>query len=447
MSSWLLELAWTGAQLERRLLLEESQGRITKLDPLGDRSLPSDTVVVSGLTIPGLANVHSHAFHRALRGRTESPGGPDSFWTWRDEMYKLAGKLEPDSYHRLALAVYGEMALAGITQVGEFHYLHHRRGGASYSGPAMEEALVVAAEEAGLRLTLLDTCYLRPGFDGGALEGPATRFSDGNALAWARRVDAFPERPNFRLGAAVHSVRALDQKAMKVVSDWARDRQAPLHLHLSEQLAENQACQAATGLSPTELAEKVGVLGPRCTAVHAIHLSPDDVGRLGSSHTSICVCPTTERDLGDGVCRAAELAEAGSPLCLGTDGHSVVDLFEEARGVELDQRLVTNRRGLHSAEALLRAATAGGSAALGWDAGELRVGAAADFVGLELESTRLAGPSELDLVARVVYAAAPSDVRTVVVGGKPIVENGRHFRLGGVGSLLAQALQSLEVLA
>jgi formiminoglutamate deiminase len=442
-----LELAWTGATLERRLLLEESQGRITRLHPLGPHSLPSDAVVVSGLTIPGLANAHSHAFHRALRGRTESQGGADSFWTWRDEMYKLAGKLEPESYHRLALAVYGEMALAGITQVGEFQYLHHGRGGARYQGPAMEDALVAAAAEAGLRLTLLDTCYLRPGFDGGALEGAATRFSDGDALSWARRVDAIPERPNVRLGAAIHSVRALDQEAMKVVSDWARDRQAPLHLHLSEQLAENQACQAATGLSPTELVEKVGVLGPRTTVVHAIHLSSDDVGRLGSSRTSICVCPTTERDLGDGVCPAAELAEAGSPLCLGTDGNAVVDLFEEARGVELDQRLVTHRRGLHSAEALLRAATAGGATSLGWDAGALRVGAAADFVSLELESTRLAGPSELDLVNRVVYAAAPSDVRTVVVGGRPIVEDGRHLRLGGVGSLLAQALQSLEGLA
>jgi formiminoglutamate deiminase len=231
---------------------------------------------------------------------------------------------------------------------------------------------------------------------------------------------------------------------MEVVASWARDRQAPLHLHLSEQLAENQACLAATGLSPTGLAEQVGALGPRTTAVHAIHLSPDDVRRLGSSQTAICVCPSTERDLGDGVCPAAELSAAGSPLCLGTDSNAVVDIFEEARAVELDQRLVTQRRGLHTPESLLRAATAGGATALGWGAGELRVGAAADFVSLDLESPRLAGPSGVDLLARVVFAAAPSDVRSTVVGGRPIVEDGRHLRLGGVGSLLAQALQSLE---
>ena len=445
MTSFLLELAWTGTSLERRLLLEEASGRIQRLERLGSQRAPGDAVVISGLTIPGLCNGHSHAFHRALRGRTEDPDvRADTFWSWRSEMYRLAGRLEPANYHRLARAVYGEMALAGITAVGEFHYLHHQGGGAPYPGPEMEEALVAAASEAGIRLTLLDTCYLRPGFAGGALEGAPARFSDSDPLTWVRRVSGFPEQPGVKLGAAIHSVRALDQEAIATVASWARERQAPLHLHLSEQPAENRECLAATGMTPTELVDSLGVLGPMTTAVHAIHLSPDDIHRLGASATVICVCPTTERDLGDGVCPAAELAAAGAPLCLGSDSNSVVDLFEEARAVELDQRLVTHRRGIHSADSLLWAATRGGAVALGWDAGELAVGRLADFVSLDTESPRLAGPARLDLVSRVVYAASPSDVRHVVVGGKTVVSDGRHLRLGAVGSLLAQELETLE---
>jgi len=443
-TSFLLELAWTGERLERRLLLEERAGVIERLAPLGDLPAPAGTVIVPGLTIPGLCNVHSHAFHRALRGRTEAPAEvPGDFWSWRQQMYQLAGKLNPDSYFQLARAVFAEMALAGITAVGEFHYLHHRVGGEPYPEPAMEEALVGAAREAGVRLTLIDACYLRPGFRGGPMEGPATRFSDSDAFAWARRVDQFPERPGLRLAAAVHSVRALDPAAIQVVASWARERQAPLHLHLSEQLAENRDCLAATGMTPTALVHSLGVLGPTTTAVHAIHLSSEDVQRLGETATAVCVCPTTERDLGDGVCPASALAQAGSPLCLGSDSNSMVDLFEEARAVELDERLVSHRRGIHSPAALLRAATRGGAAALGWEAGELAVGRLADFVSLELETPRMAGPA-VDLVARVVYAAAPGDVREVVVGGRPIVSGGRHRRLGPVGALLTQALTSLE---
>ena len=165
----------------------EAAGRIQRLEALGPQAAPRDALVISGLTIPGLCNGHSHAFHRALRGRTEEPGLPaGTFWSWRDQMYRLASRLDPASYHRLARAVYGEMALAEITAVGEFHYLHHHRDGAPYPRPEMEEALVVAASEAGIRLTLLDTCYLRPGFDGGPLESAAVRFSDSDPASWAR---------------------------------------------------------------------------------------------------------------------------------------------------------------------------------------------------------------------------------------------------------------------
>jgi len=444
MRSFVLELAWTGRGLERRLLLEESEGVIRRLEPLRGGPAPSGATVCSGLTLPGLCNGHSHCFHRALRGRTEDPTAAD-FWSWRDRMYGLAHRLNPDSYHRLALAVYGEMALAGITTVGEFHYLHHRTDGRLYSNGEMEAALISAADEAGIRLTLLDTCYLRPGFQGGSLEGPAARFSDGSAEAWVTRVNRIEPTGRLVIGAAAHSVRALDASALSVVADWARERGAPLHVHLSEQTGENADCLAATGKTPTALLSGLGLLGPQTTAVHAIHLTADDVRLLGESGTGVCVCPTTERDLADGVCPAIDLRSAGSPLCLGTDSNAVVDLFEEARAVELDQRLLTHRRGMHSAADLLMAATAGGARALGWDAGELRVGAKADFVSLDLESTRLAGPGIEDVISRVVYAAAPSDVATVVVDGQVVVRDGLHIRLGTAGSLLSQALAQLEL--
>ncbi len=444
MTGWLLELAWTGERLERRLWLEEEGGRIRSLTPLGDRPVPPGARVLSGITLPGLANAHSHAFHRALRGRQERPAGrPGDFWSWRRGMYELAGRITPDQLFHLARATYGEMVLSGITQVGEFHYLHHGGEGAPYPGPLLEEAVVAAAGEAGIRLTLLDTCYLRPGLRGGQLTGPAARFSDGDARSWRRRVERLPVPSGVILGAAIHSVRALGAEEMVVVREWAQERGAPLHLHLSEQLAENRDCEKATGMSPTELVARLDVLGEGTTAVHAIHLSRGDRELLGTTGTTVCACPTTERELGDGICPALELERAGSPLALGSDSQAVIDLFEEARAVELDQRLRRHRRGLHQPEALLRAATLGGSRSLGWEAGELREGRLADFISLSLEGPRLAGAELGDTVAQVVYSAHPADIRQVVVGGELVVEAGEHLRLGSVGALLEQSLAEL----
>jgi formiminoglutamate deiminase len=445
MPSWLAELAWTGERLERRLLLEEREGRLRRVEPLGEASAPAGTKVLPGLTLPGLANVHSHSFQRALRGRTEEPrrGGAD-FWGWRDRMYTLAGLLSPEQYFELSRAAMGEMALAGMTVVGEFHYLHHQPQGQPYLGLAMEEALAAAAEEAGIRLTLLDTCYLRAELDSSPLEGAARRFSDLDAAGWARRAGQLPEHPWVRLGAAIHSVRAVEPEAMRLVTAWAADRHAPLHFHLSEQPAENRACLEATGQTPTQLLDSCGALSPDATAVHAIHLTPEDISRLGASETRVCVCPTTERDLGDGVCPADELEDAGSQLCLGSDSNAVVDLFEEARAVELDLRLVSGRRGRLSAEALLAAATSQGAAALGWEAGALRPGLLADFISLDLDSPRLAGASLADLVQRVVFGASASEVRSVVVGGEEVVRDGHHLRLGSVAERLTTSLEGLE---
>jgi formiminoglutamate deiminase len=443
LTAWHAELAWAG-DLRERVLIECEGERITDVRA-GVEPTPGARRL-RGLVLPGLANVHSHAFQRALRGRSEpeQPSRSGDFWSWRGQMYRLAAALEPASLFELARATYVEMALAGITAVGEFHYLHHGAGGRPYADPnETGRALARAAEAAGLRLTLLDACYLRGGLDGRPLEGAQLRFGDRSAEAWAERIDALGEGPAFKVGAAIHSVRAVDEASMAAVARWAQRRGAPLHVHVSEQPAENRDCLAATGLTPTGLLARAGALGPRTTAVHATHLGRSDLALLGGTGTAVCLCPTTERDLADGVGRAADLAEAGSPLCLGSDSQAVIDLFEEARAVELDQRLVTGRRGHHSAEALLEAMTGAGMAALGWEAGRLEAGRLADFVALDLSSVRLAGWRGEDLLRQVVYSAAAADVTEVVMGGREVVVEGKHLSQPEPGASLHTVIRRL----
>lgn len=433
LTRWLAEYAWLPDRAEptRDVLIEATDGRLTAVTPLTVDGPPTagvevlaDAVRLPGLTLPGLANAHSHAFHRALRGRTHD--GRGDFWSWRSLMYAVAIRLDPDTYLALARAVYAEMALAGITCVGEFHYLHHGPGGTPYDDPnAMSAALVEAAAHAGIRLTLLDTAYLAGGVDGAPLAGPQRRFGDGDALRWAQRVDAFrPADEHVRLGAAIHSVRAVPAEQLATVAGWADRNGLPLHVHLSEQPAENDACRAVHGCTPTRLLADHGVLGPHTTAVHATHPTAADVALLGDSRTRVCLCPTTERDLADGIGPVRRMADAGSPLSLGSDSHAVVDLFEEARAVEMDERLRTRRRGHFKTVELVGAATVGGHAALGWgDAGRLAVGQRADLVTVRLDSARTAGIPPVG----AFFAATAADVTSVVVDGRPVVDGGRHL--------------------
>lgn len=421
------------------VVIEADGERITAIEP--DVRPSPDAVRLPGLTLPGLANAHSHAFHRALRGRTHA--GRGDFWSWREAMYAVAARLDPDSYLRLARAAYAEMALAGVTVVGEFHYLHHRPGGKPYADPnAMGHALVQAAAEAGVRLTLLDTCYLQAAPDGTPLAGTQLRFGDGSAEAWAERVSG-ASAP--RLGAAVHSVRACPPDAMAAVASWAEHDGAPLHLHLSEQRRENEECLAAHGRTPTQLATDAGVLGARTTAVHATHLTTDDIAVLGGTRTSICLCPTTERDLGDGIGPGRALADAGALLCLGTDSHAQIDLLEETRGVELNERLAAERRGVFAPTELIDHATRAGYASLGWpDGGTLARGALADFVAVRLGSPRLAGAPHGDaMLAAVLFAGTAADVSHVVVGGEVVVADAHHLRVGDVPGSLHTAIEEL----
>jgi formiminoglutamate deiminase len=302
----------------------------------------------------------------------------------------------------------------------------------------MGEALRQAATDAGIRLTLLDACYLAGGLgpDGHApLDARQLRFGDTTAERWAERLMVLQPSQGMRVGAAIHSVRAVPRESIGVVAGAADGM--PLHVHLSEQPAENEACQRFYGTTPTGLLRAQGALGPLTTAVHATHLTPDDIAVLGRTGMTCCFCPTTERDLADGIGPARALRDAGASLSLGSDQHAVIDLLEEARAMEMHERLSSLQRGRFRPAELLGAATA--HASLGWpDAGRLEVGARADLVAVRLDSPRTAGSDP----AQVLLTATASDVDTVVVDGCLVVTGGRH-RLGDVGALLRDAIAPL----
>jgi formiminoglutamate deiminase len=431
---WWAAYALLPSGLGRDVTFEVSGGRFTAVTP---DTVPGDAEVLRGVVLPGFANAHSHAFHRALRGRTHGGGG--TFWTWRERMYAVAAQLDPDSYLALATATYAEMALAGITAVGEFHYLHHGPGGARFDDPnAMGEALRQAATDAGIRLTLLDTCYVAGGLSAAGHSRPDAiqlRFGDGRADGWAQRVADLKESAGMRVGAAVHSVRSVPRDQLAVVAAAAAGR--PLHIHLSEQPAENKACQLFYGLTPTALLDAEGLLGPTTSAIHATHLTDEDITMLGRTRTTACLCPTTERDLADGIGPARRLSDAGSPLSLGSDQHAITDLLEEARALEMHERLTSLQRGRFHPDELLAAATRHES--IGWDdAGRLEVGARADLVAVRLDSRRTAGSAP----EQIMLSASGADVDTVIVDGRTVVANGQHV-LGDVGALLAKAIQPL----
>ncbi|MFC3583238.1 formimidoylglutamate deiminase [Streptantibioticus rubrisoli] len=459
------EFAWIDGRVEDEVVIESApDGRIAAVRS-SVHTPPAGAVRLAGLTLPGLANAHSHAFHRALRGTVQAQYGaavpqppgqgaaaadgeraPDSFWTWREVMYAVAQNLTPERYLDLARAVYAEMALAGITCVGEFHYVHHQPDGTPYDEPnAMGDALIAAAADAGIRITLLDTCYLSSGF-GAAPQPRQLRFSDGDADAWAARAAAIKtDGEHARIGAAIHSVRAVPAEQLATVVRWADERHAPLHVHLSEQPAENEACLRAHGRTPTQLVADHGALGPRTTAVHATHLTDEDIRLIGGASATVCMCPTTERDLADGIGPAVQLQRAGSPLSLGSDSHAVIDLLEEARAMELDERLRTGARGHWTAAELLSAATEDGHACLGWsDAGRIEPGYLADLTTIALDSVRTAGtPARLG-AETAVFAASNADVRHTVVAGRHIVRNGHHQLVQNVSGALADAIAAVR---
>lgn len=397
-------------------------------------------VRLRGVTLPGFANAHSHVFHRALRGRTHAGGG--TFWSWRDEMYAVARGLDPDSYLALARAVFLEMLAAGYTSVGEFHYLHHGPGGQRYDDPnAMGRALIQAASDVGVRLTLLDTCYLHGGLSAQGhlpLDEVQERFSDGDVETWAQRVASLADGPGLRIGAAAHSVRAMTPRELNDFGEATVGK--TLHAHVSEQPAENLAAQGFYGRTPMDILGDAGLLDESFTAVHATHLSERDLQILEASGAGVCICPTTERDLADGVgpCRAFQ--RFGIPMSLGSDQHAVMDPFEEMRAVEMHERLLSHERGRFAPEELIRMMTVNGHRALGWDdVGELAVGREADLVAVRDDSRRTAGIDR----GQLVFAAGAPDVTDVVVGGRHVVRGGEHD-LGPVDAFVDEAMTMLR---
>ncbi len=434
------EQAWLGgAEPDAGVLLEldgETIDRVTA----GTSQPPEGSERLRGLVLPGFANAHSHAFQRALRGRAQDARG--SFWTWRRQMYALAGALDPDSIFTLSRATFAEMALAGVTVVGEFHYLHHAPDGSPYEDPnEMSAAVIRAAREAGLRMTLLDACYLHGGIEPNPVQ---QRFFDAGAEAWIERVEALSVPPGVKLGAAIHSTRAVQPEQAAIVGAWAASHSRPVHAHVSEQRAENEVCLEVYGATPTAMLHYEGVLSDQFTAVHATHASEADIELLGQARACCCLCPTTERDLADGIGPGAGLRAAGASLAVGSDSQAVIDLMEEARAIELDERLASGVRGQHRAAELMGDLTASGYASLGWpEGGAIRAGALADLVVVSTDTVRLAGIPPRQLLEGAVFAGTAADVSDVLVGGEFVVRDSRHVRLDVAGEL-ERAISSLR---
>lgn len=440
MSSVHAQYAWLGGEsCSSNVRITFTNGLISAIEP--DVAPNADDSRVAGVLIPGFVNAHSHAFHRALRGRTHS--GLGDFWAWRTLMYQVANRLTPENYLALATAVFGEMTLAGITHVGEFHYVHHQQNGEQYNDPnEMGKAIVEAAHRVGIRLTLLDVAYLHGGLNGEQLGDEQKRFCDLSVERWLERVQSFGNgNAMHTIGLAPHSVRAVHEAELAQIAKYRNNR--VVHIHVSEQPAENIACIKATGRTPTQQLSDANLLGSFTTAIHATHLTVEDISLLGKSKTTACFCPTTERDLADGIGASDKLVEAGSFLCLGTDSHAVIDMFEEARAVEMHQRLITNKRGIHRSSELLNAATINGANSLGCNTYGLVVGAPADFMAVSTDSVRLASFDAKNGAAHLVHSATSADVRDVWVAGKQIVGDHIHREYPNIVQALRTAIDAL----
>jgi formimidoylglutamate deiminase len=396
------------------------------------------------VVLPGLVNVHSHTFQRVIRGRTEwrTQGQRDTFWTWREKMYDAAMRLTPEQIYQTAKAAFLEMLLSGITTVGEFHYLHHQADGSRYSDPNLIGKLVIqAAREIGLRIVLLRTAYSRSGYRKAPNPGQtrfitqdaATFISDTEELgSWVKK---FRFHGGAEIGVAPHSVRAVTRDYLLEIAEYARQQELCLHMHVSEQPGENEACIQEYGVSPVTWLERMGLLGPRFTAVHAIHISEAEAGFLANSGSSVCACPTSERNLADGAVRADWLLTSGANICLGSDSQIQIDLLEDARLLEYHLRMQQLERVVLAPAApgrerlsqmLYETASQSGARSLHQNLGELAIGKPADFMGIDIDDLSVAGASPEMLLANVVFSVERTAVKDVYVGGRCVVKDGRH---------------------
>jgi formimidoylglutamate deiminase len=378
--------------------------------------------------LPGMVAAHSHAFQRAIRGRTEHRNHPrDDFWSWREAMYAAAERLSPEDLFAVSRFCFLEMARAGITAVGEFHYLHRDRSGKPYADPnELDLAVARAARDAGLRVVLLRVAYARSGFR--TPENPRQkRFIEGSADEYLKALEALSRQ--VPVGAAPHSVRACPAEWIRDIAQEAFRRGWPLHLHVAEQRAEVEQCRAEHGTTPALVLERLGALRESTTAVHAVHLTPEDVGALGAARAGVCACPTTERNLGDGVVRADLLLAAGVRLCVGSDSEVQLSPLEDVRQLEYHLRLLQEQRAILDPEQsgvgglgsrLYRIASEGGMRSLGLGGGGLRPGEPADFVAVDLDDPSIAGSNADDLMANVAFCMERTALRGTWVGGEPL---------------------------
>jgi len=383
-----------------------------------------------GLWLPGIATVHSHAFQRALRGRTQRRStDAGSFWSWRGLMFQLADRLDPETLYDLSHFAFVELALSGVTAVGEFHYVHHDVGGVPYADRlVLSDAVVRAALDAGLRITLLRVLYQRAGF-GHSLEAGQRRFVDLNVEDALRDTEQlivrYADHPKVNVGLAPHSTRAVGKESLAECVTFADRHRLPLHMHVSEQPRELIECLAEHGQTPIALLASLDALGPRFVGVHATHLRDGEAQLMGQAGATACVCRTTERDLGDGVPDLGAMVQAGIRLTVGTDSHFNSDPFEEARAMELDERCrIGARHAALEAPEILGVLTTNGYTALGLgqETGD-RVVLREDDPALVGASLSAVDPAIDDAVA---FHASSRAVRDVWVGGERIVEDGLH---------------------
>lgn len=418
---------FTPQGLQSGLLLEmNDDGRIAALVP--QEGAPFACERLPGVVLlPGFVNAHSHVFQRTLRGHTHRPlSRQDSFWTWRRAMYEAAQRLSPETLYEVARRTYREMLAAGYTSVGEFHYVHHQPGGRPYAHPnAMAEAIWQAGQDTGIRVVLLMTAYAQAGFQQPPL-AEQLRFCDASVEAYLERVELLRSK-GIAVGVAPHSVRAVPEGWLRAIAAYSQRYEVPLHIHASEQVAEVEQCQAMYGCGPIELLERCGVLSARTTVVHATHANAREIALLAQYGCTVCVCPTTEGDLGDGIAPYAELLAAGVPLCIGSDSNTRLDPLEELRWAEYSARMRYQRRRVLIADELaapgaflLDAGTRRGASALGIAAGALAPGRWADLVGVDLTHPALEGWSEQDLLETLFFGASSSVVVQTWVQGRAV---------------------------
>ncbi|MEE2786416.1 MAG: formimidoylglutamate deiminase [Myxococcota bacterium] len=422
------------------VVLEVTDGHISAIDD-GPHTHDLGDVVA----LPGHVNAHSHAFQRGIRGRTEYVDvgrSADDFWSWRARMYGLAERLTPEQLYTISKMAFLEMALSGITSVGEFHYLHHQRDGTPYDDPnELAHQVIKAATDVGLRITLLRVAYERAGARR-PLESHQRRFSDGDVDLYLSRVEtlsrAWRDVDTVDVGYAPHSVRAVSAPWLESIGLDAERHGRPLHIHACEQRRELEECVAEYGHGPVQVLAQTGILTPKTTLVHATHLDAAALSLIDAMRPTICACPTTERNLGDGFLPTSELIQRDIPIALGSDGQSEINLFQDVRLLEYHERLRVERRNVlaeyapvslgqrQTADVLWPMLNRHGARALGTPVGQLIVGAPADFTTVDLSAPSLAGTDAIHIRSDSVFSVNPRSIYGVFVAGKPIVEGGHH---------------------